>query len=213
MIILQIIAILLLICGIEPNPGPKIIAKPCKDICQVKHKCEVGNCSEDIFASCHCTSCKGLGPLVCFEHFSMDVCPLNHLSSFENSVPFNVQCKHQEIILPNYEFQRIISEKQIECTICYRTFSPEDIKLTMKGYELLLRSDGLFYYVCKFCPEKPTPFSNFLSLLLEENDIPITINVDSSKSNISDRLDTLKLEKFKRKSSKFQMKIMSRRVE
>ena len=62
----QMMSILLLISGIERNPGPKsrnvtlskIYIDKGHGICDIKHTCDVKGCDIEIFASCHCDSCE-----------------------------------------------------------------------------------------------------------------------------------------------------------
>jgi hypothetical protein len=40
-------------------------------------RCAMHGCTKDTFAACACRNCKGNGPILCFDHFEGDICPLS----------------------------------------------------------------------------------------------------------------------------------------
>lgn len=128
----QTLKVLLIIGGIELNPGPSskleqdnddrfyecnpsYFAPHCSSLCEIKHKCEFPGCTDEIFASCHCDMCKGYGPLVCFKHFKDDMCPLSISDAPKIGADTGTHyCNAEDVV----------------CSRCFMLFSLESINLT-----------------------------------------------------------------------------------
>ena len=137
----------LIIGGIELNPGPRpqlthdedeffecsaYLTSQCSPLCSIKHKCEYPECSEDIFAACHCDKCNGYGPLLCFAHFERDQCPLS-------------------ISRPVGSIAGTSTPEEVICNTCFKAFPIDSINLPLPVWELTKNISGKFYYVCKIC--------------------------------------------------------------
>lgn len=117
---LQIIYGLLLISGIERNPVPelsnltksKTCTKNIHGICNISHTCEVRGCNIEIFASCHCDSYEGHGPLLCYNHFINNSC--------KNS-------RTKSDIIPSQKSKQIDS---IEYSTCFNSISISIVRLS-----------------------------------------------------------------------------------
>lgn len=131
---------LLLISGIEPNPGPslndKLLLNPTFDASNgviygnsIPEKCSSPNCNEEIFAACHCTLCKGYGPLLCYQHFLNNLCRSNLTTRKRN---------------PTFS-------SGIECTICFAIISLNQTGINLSTYNSINNANGKFIYICKSC--------------------------------------------------------------
>ena len=169
-----IIKSLLQISGIEPNPGPELsqqhkCIKNALGICPVSHTCEVEGFDIEIFAACHCGSCEGFGPLLCYNHFLQDSCrrirtksnqllPITCGSSpmapFRKSPKFDLS--YSSTISPNPVHDSPSKQgfgmmDKIECTTCFRLITISNIGISHKCWKSLLRSKGYFHYTCTKC--------------------------------------------------------------
>ena len=159
----QIIYMLLLISGIERNPGSKssnvTISKTCAcnglGICGISHTCKVKGCNNEIFASCHCDSCEGYGPLLCYNHFINNFCrhvrTKSDLNSFHNQKQ-SVQTT-QESNKANF----------LECSTCFTSTPISIVGQSPKCRRSLNKAKCYFHYTCIKCLTKSTNNSNELS--------------------------------------------------
>ena len=154
----QVISSLLLIGGIELNPGPPpssdnlqkdnnntnlqtldIKSKQAKctsSICSIFHLCDVSTCYNEIFAACHCNKCKGCRPLLCYHHFINDsCCP-------RNSIILSIKTKQTSA-------RKIGS--QIEYSICFKSLAVMYIGLSEEIWQAILNSRGRFIFICQKC--------------------------------------------------------------
>ena len=154
----QVISLLLLMGGIELNPGPPPpsddLQKDKKDtnlqtldikskqakctsgICSISHLCEVSTCYNEIFAACHCNKCKGFAPLLCYHHFINDsCCPRN------SNIP-SIKTKQTSARK---------SGSQIECSICFKSLGVMSIGLSEEIWQAILNSKGKFIFLCQKC--------------------------------------------------------------
>lgn len=165
----QSLIALLIIGGIEPNPGPRPQQMhdedqfydcsatkicPCPDLCPVKHLCSLPDCDDDIFASCHCDKCKGYGPLLCYNHFINDICPHSYKPSTKESrspTNLNQQQFQKSRLLRLITSKSVSVPSELECSTCFRTFAPDSIGIDPRIVASMQHIEGLFIYVCKAC--------------------------------------------------------------
>ena len=182
----QIISTLLQISGIERNPGPNPSrdkqSQTCKEnncgICAISHTCKVKGCDAEIFASCHCNSCEGFGPLLCYNHFVNDSCKrIRTKSNLDLSQkPNHTQCipiKNTALSstpIPSNNSRNIKSTNinstktnSVECSTCYKSIPISTVGLTPTCWHSINRAKGYFHYTCKNCLTKSTRNSLDLS--------------------------------------------------
>ena len=145
----QTLIALLIIGGVEPNPGPSsqltqdedqfyectpsYPTSHCSSLCGIKHNCEFPGCHEEIFAACHCDMCNGYGPLLCFKHFENDQCPLS-TSSNSNT--------------------ESLCENEVICSTCFKIYSIDSIRLLPLVFQQVKKVSGKFYYMCESCANR-----------------------------------------------------------
>lgn len=105
-------------------------------------------CNVEIFASCHCSSCEGFGPLLCYNHFLKDCCKhirtksdLTHSPTSGNDRLAHLSPKRTEL-------------DAIECATCFHLTPIKTIGLSPKCWQSLKRTKGYFYYNCVNCLTK-----------------------------------------------------------
>lgn len=124
--------ILLLLGGIEPNPGPISDQQSSTNNLKfdksngviygksIPKTCEFSDCNKAIFTSCHCDHCKGNGPILCFEHFENGPCPVTAVDLLKR-------------------------------TICSKLYFLNQINISTKTFHLLNKINGKFIYICECC--------------------------------------------------------------
>ena len=182
---LELISILLIRGGVESNPGPKgiesEISPTCKKnehgLCGISHLCEVVGCDVEVFASCHCDSCEGYGPLLCYNHFLNDSCKMiktKHIpSSTLNCKKSNVSAFASTPVLIKSGRLGLRSEKElvndwIECTTCYNHIPISNIGLSSKCWLSLKRAKGYFHYTCVACITNSSGITDNSSITFNE---------------------------------------------